>query len=105
MRRVAIALAAFLSLVAVAPTTAQAQPISQIDVNAVPKIGADGVRRVQILLRQKGFESGPPDGVAGPMTRGAVRAFQEKYGMKASGEMDNQFLLGLGAVDLAGSND
>lgn len=104
MKRATIALAAFVSLVAIPPAGAQ-QPaaVSQLDVNAIPRLSPDGVRRVQALLRQKGFEPGKLDGVPGPITKAAVRAFQEKYGMKASSEMDNQFLLGLGAVDLAGA--
>jgi peptidoglycan hydrolase-like protein with peptidoglycan-binding domain len=104
MKRAVIALAAFVSFIAVPPAWAQ-QPVSQLDVNAVPRLNADGVRRVQTLLRQKGFEAGKIDGVPGPITRAAVVAFQVKFGMKASGEMDNQFLLGLGAVDLAGTNE
>ena len=104
MKRAVIALAAFVSFIAIPPATAQ-QPVSQLDVNAVPRLNSDGIRRVQTLLRQKGFEAGKIDGVPGPITKAAVVAFQAKYGMKASGEMDNQFLLGLGAVDLAGANE
>ena len=84
------------------PLPAYAQPISQLDVNAVPKIDSDGIRKVQTLLRLRGFAPGPNDGVAGPLTKAAVRSFQAKYGMKTSGEIDNQLLLALGAVDLAG---
>jgi peptidoglycan hydrolase-like protein with peptidoglycan-binding domain len=105
MKGPAIVVAALLSLVATIPSSAQPASIGQLDVNAVPRLSADGVRRVQAILRQRGFESGPLDGVAGPITRTAVRSFQEKYGMKASGEMDNQFLLGIGAVDLAGGSE
>jgi peptidoglycan hydrolase-like protein with peptidoglycan-binding domain len=94
-----------MSLVAAMPAAAQQPAVSQLDVNTVPKIGSDGVRRVQTLLRQKGFESGPLDGVAGPLTKAAIRSFQEKYGMNASGEMDNQFLLGVGAVEFAGTSE
>jgi peptidoglycan hydrolase-like protein with peptidoglycan-binding domain len=104
MKRAVIALAAFVSLAVIPPAGAQ-QPVSQLDVNVVPRLNPDGIRRVQALLRQKGFESGKLDGVPGPITRAAVGAFQAKYGMKVSGEMDNQFLLGLGAVDLAGTNE
>ena len=103
MKGAAIALAAFVSLVSIDTSGAQSVPVSQLDVNAVPRLNADGIRRVQTLLRQKGIDSGPLDGVAGPITRSAVRSFQEKYGMNASGEMDNQFLLGIGAVELAGA--
>jgi peptidoglycan hydrolase-like protein with peptidoglycan-binding domain len=104
MKRAMIVLAALVSLVAIPPAGAQ-QPVSQLDVNAVPRLNADGVRRVQILLRQKGFEPSKIDGVPGPLTRAAIRTFQTRYGMNPTGEMDNQFLLGLGAVELAGGNE
>ena len=58
MKRAVIALAAFVSLAVIPPAGAQLPPISQLDVNAVPRLNADGIRRVQALLRQKGFESG-----------------------------------------------
>ena len=94
---------AVLSLGIVTPSYAQQTPVSQIDVNAVRRLNSDGVRKVQTLLRDKGFAPGPNDGVAGPLTRTAVRSFQEKFGMNSSGEIDNQLLLALGAVDLAGA--
>jgi peptidoglycan hydrolase-like protein with peptidoglycan-binding domain len=103
MKLSTVTIAALLSLVIASPSFAQQTPISQIDVNTVPKLNPDGVRKVQGLLRDKGFAPGPNDGIAGPLTKSAVRSFQEKYGMKPSGEIDNQLLLGLGAVDLAGT--
>ncbi len=83
-------------------TLAGSIPIGQLNMDAVPDLGQDGVRRVQTLLKDRGFDPGPIDGVAGPRTNGAVRAFQERFGIKASGTIDNQTLFALGAVDLAG---
>jgi peptidoglycan hydrolase-like protein with peptidoglycan-binding domain len=105
MTRATIVFAALVSLAAAMPASAQAPAVSQLDMNTVPRISSDGVRKVQTLLRQKGFQSGPLDGVAGPLTKAGVTAFQEKYGMKVTGEMDNQFLLGVGAVEFAGTNE
>jgi peptidoglycan hydrolase-like protein with peptidoglycan-binding domain len=105
MTRATIVFAAFVSLAAAMPASAQGPAVSQLDMNTVPKISSDGVRKVQTLLRQKGFQSGPLDGVAGPLTKAGVTAFQEKFGMKVTGEMDNQFLLGVGAVEFAGTNE
>ncbi len=105
MKISAVTIAALLPLVIAAPSYAQQTPVSQLDVNIVPRLNPDGVRKVQGLLRDKGLTPGPNDGVAGPLTKAAVRAFQEKYGMKPSGEIDNQLLLGLGAVDLAGGGE
>ncbi len=105
MTRATIVFAAFVSLLAAMPASAQAPAVSQLDMSTVPRISSDGVRKVQTLLRQKGFQSGPLDGVAGPLTKAGVASFQEKYGMKVTGEMDNQFLLGVGAVEFAGTNE
>lgn len=101
MTRATIVFAGFMSLLASMPAAAQQPAVSQLDVNTVPKISSEGVRKVQTLLRQKGFQSGPLDGVAGPLTRAGVSSFQAKYGMNVTGEMDNQFLLGVGAVEFA----
>jgi len=51
MKRAVIVLAAFVSLAVIPPAGAQQPPVSQLDVNAVPRLNADGVRRVQALLR------------------------------------------------------
>jgi peptidoglycan hydrolase-like protein with peptidoglycan-binding domain len=92
---------------AVPATAQQPAPVaaSQLNMSVVPRLDADGVRRVQQLLRQKGIPSGPLDGVAGPITKAAVRTFQERYGMPPSGEINNQLLFALGAVDLAGASE
>jgi peptidoglycan hydrolase-like protein with peptidoglycan-binding domain len=82
-------------------TLAASVPIGQLNMDAVPDLGSDGVRKVQTLLKDRGFDPGPIDGVAGPRTNAAVRTFQERYGIKASGTIDNQTLFALGAVDLA----
>jgi peptidoglycan hydrolase-like protein with peptidoglycan-binding domain len=98
---VMIAMAAF--ALGVTPVIGQApamQPIAQLDMSAVPRLNEDAIRKVQVLLKQKGFEPGPTDGIVGPLTKGAVRAFQERYGLNV-GEIDNQTLFALGAADLA----
>lgn len=46
------------------------------------------VRSAQEALRDKGFDPGPIDGVMGPRTRAAVRDFQQKEGIAATGELD-----------------
>lgn len=40
---------------------------------------------VQARLNNLGFDCGPVDGINGPMTKAAVRAFQEQYGLKVDG--------------------
>lgn len=40
---------------------------------------------VQIALKNAGFDPGPLDGIAGPKTRFAIRAFQAKNGLEVDG--------------------
>lgn len=47
--------------------------------------GAVTVLEVQQALRRAGFDPGPLDGIAGPLTRRAIRAFQRRAGLKADG--------------------
>jgi peptidoglycan hydrolase-like protein with peptidoglycan-binding domain len=84
-----------------ATTPSAAQDVGQMSMSAVPNLGSDAIRRVQQLLRERGINPGRTDGILGPLTTEAVRKFQDQYGMKASGQIDNQLLFALGAIDLA----
>ena len=46
------------------------------------------VRNAQQTLRDKGFDPGPIDGVMGPRTSAAVRDFQSKENLTATGQLD-----------------
>jgi peptidoglycan hydrolase-like protein with peptidoglycan-binding domain len=108
-------IAVSLPVIAILPATAQlthsnqyaqlqqstAQDASQMKMDAVPSLNQDGIRRVQQALQKRGFDPGPLDGILGPKTKEAVRNFQDRYGIKASGEIDNQTLFALGEVELA----
>lgn len=50
------------------------------------------VKEVQMLLRVLRFSPGVADGIIGPQTEGAVRAFQRSKGMHATGQI-NSFVL------------
>jgi peptidoglycan hydrolase-like protein with peptidoglycan-binding domain len=50
----------------------------------------DDVRAAQKALQEKGFNPGPIDGVMGPRTSEAVREFQEKENLTATGQLDRQ---------------
>jgi peptidoglycan hydrolase-like protein with peptidoglycan-binding domain len=108
VKKLAIATIAAVSLLAGATLPAAAQQPSQgqqnLDMDAVPNLDQEGIKKVQDALNKKGFDSGPVDGVVGPKTREAVRRFQDSYGIKASGQIDNQTLYGLGQYALAGPN-
>lgn len=53
------------------------------------------VLALQIALKQRGFGSGTPDGLIGPATRAAVRAYQRRLGLPADGYPTNELLLRL----------
>src|SRR5262249_2576637 len=109
MRKLAIATVATLSacvlaVVATTPASAQDQGTrAAVDVNmdAMPTLNPDGVRKVQLALPKKGINPGPTAGIYGPLTKEAGRTFQSRYGIKATGDVDNQTLFALGEVDLA----
>jgi peptidoglycan hydrolase-like protein with peptidoglycan-binding domain len=100
---IAIAAAA-LSGGAILPAAAQSatpNAVANLDMSATPDLDRGGVRAVQNSLRAKGFDPGRIDGVVGPLTREAIKAFQSRYGMKPTGAVDNQLLFALGHADLA----
>ena len=76
-----------------------------LDMSAIPALTPDRVMKVQQALQRKGFDAGPIDGILGPMTKEAVRKYQDRYGIKASGEIDNQTLYALGGAELASRPD
>ena len=53
--------------------------------SANPRIAA-----VQIALRAHGFDPGAVDGRSGPLTRGALSAFQRKRGLEPDGRIDRR---------------
>jgi hypothetical protein len=112
-RRAAIAAAArraAATTTAAAPLAAFAAtgpgvPLGDLDVNKVPTLNRDGVRRVQQVLKDRGFDPGPVNGVPGARMKDAVSAFQTRYGINANGDVDNQTLLALGEAELASQSN
>jgi putative peptidoglycan binding protein len=56
----------------------------------------NNVRRAQEALNAKGYSVGAVDGRWGPNTESAVRSFQEKNGIAASGTLDSATMSALG---------
>ena len=50
------------------------------------------MKNIQRLLGEKGFDAGTPDGIAGSMTRRAIKAYQQSNGMAADGHPDSRLL-------------
>ena len=59
-------------------------------------LSRDEIRQVQIMLNEKGFNVGEPDGVLGERTRSALMQFQQRQGFHASGQIDQQTMAALG---------
>ncbi len=77
------------------------QNLRELDMDTVPNLNENNIRQVQQELLKKGFDPGPIDGILGPRTKEAVSNFQDRFGMKASGDINNKTLFALGAVELA----
>lgn len=50
--------------------------------------GQQNIREAQEALKNQGQDPGPIDGIMGPKTRQALRAFQSKHGLKQTGTLD-----------------
>lgn len=55
------------------------------------------ISKVQTALTKLGFDVGSPDGVAGPKTSDAIRAFERGTGMSESGKINPRLLAVLGS--------
>ncbi|ABC29397.1 Membrane-bound lytic murein transglycosylase B [Hahella chejuensis KCTC 2396] len=61
----------------------------------LPRLPLTAVADLQQKLTDKGFDAGKSDGIMGPATRDAIRAFQEKQGMIADGYPNPEVLQAL----------
>ena len=61
------------------------------------------VEKVQAILKDLNFYAGDVDGLKGPGTEKAIRAYQEKLGLEATGKIDQQLLEALGADETTGA--
>jgi peptidoglycan hydrolase-like protein with peptidoglycan-binding domain len=72
------------------PDTSTTPPAS-----GTARAGGDRVQAIQTALKEKGYDPGPVDGRMGPQTRSALRAYQKKEGLPATGNADAKTLAGL----------
>lgn len=61
------------------------------------------VERVQGALKGLEFYTGEVDGLTGPATERAIRAYQDKNGLEATGKIDQPLLHHLGGSDTTGA--
>lgn len=57
---------------------------------------------IQVALRKRGFDPGPPDGVIGPNTKKAIKLFQESVGIPADGVVGPQTISALNPFEVEG---
>ena len=59
-------------------------------------VGSGGtVANVQRTLKREGYYHGAIDGIIGPETRSAIRAFQGSHGLRVTGHLDASLLRAL----------
>ena len=58
--------------------------------------GQERVRIAQEVLKDKGHDPGPIDGMMGPQTRAAIREFQKAEGLPRTGRLDGATVARLG---------
>jgi peptidoglycan hydrolase-like protein with peptidoglycan-binding domain len=59
-------------------------------------LSSDEIRRMQIVLKERGFDIGEPDGILGPKTHQALILFQQRNGLQATGRIDVRTTTALG---------
>jgi peptidoglycan hydrolase-like protein with peptidoglycan-binding domain len=64
--------------------------------------GTSSVAAVQERLTDLGYEAGPIDGLMGPKTRGAIRAFQKDAGLPVTGKIDSDLVDRLNSLSAEG---
>lgn len=71
--------------------------IDRTEQSSAPAPTDPKVARVQSVLRDLNFYSGPVDGLAGPNTHQAIEAYQKTIGLAVTGEIDGLLMEQLGA--------
>lgn len=67
-------------------------PATNVAVPPLANLQVQTTQHIQQALRDRGFYTGAVDGIAGPATAEAIRAFEQRVGVPASGEADDKVL-------------
>ena len=87
-----------LSLIACASAPVSTPPAPQAS-SAPIEEDAALISEVQTLLNKKGYNAGPPDGIAGKKTRGAIQKFEEASNLPVDGLVDDALYAALKQSD------
>jgi len=77
------------------PAQASDEPVAFQEIRSAPGFNhwRDGyLAQLQRRLNAQGFDAGKPDGLPGPRTRSAIRAFQKAAGLPADGHASPRLL-------------
>lgn len=58
------------------------------------------VLEAQRLLKQRGFDPGPIDGIPGKRTQEAIRSFQRRAGLAATGDVSDALIVKMAFLPL-----
>ena len=92
-------------IVTTLPMSSSAGGAAQVDRRGggdLVNLGPDEIRQVQIVLKERGFYRGEPDGVLGPATTQALIVFQRREGLQANGRIDTRTVTALGVSNRSG---
>lgn len=64
----------------------------------------NGVMQAQQKLKSEGLYNGPVDGIDGPQTQQALKQFQQKNGLRQTGQLDQKTESKLGLSESSGSS-
>lgn len=99
MRKIAIAVYIAAGAFAVTPSLGYAKAGSPPARETAPvKINSKQVMDLQQRLNERGFDAGRVDGLWGPETSAALKQFQQRQRLRASGELDHRTWVALGMV-------
>jgi peptidoglycan hydrolase-like protein with peptidoglycan-binding domain len=92
----AVLVAAAAMAPAAAPAAADAEIAARGDDGAPVHVPFNLVKAAQRLLVDQGYQPGPVDGIAGPMTESAVMAWQRDHALDADGTLNAATLASMG---------
>ena len=89
------------SVISLSLTACLSSPVSTPPASSVPvEETVVLISEIQTLLNKKGYKAGPPDGVAGPKTRDAIRKFEKDSGLPVDGLADDALYAALKQSDV-----
>lgn len=93
MIRTALARSALTALLLLCGATAGVPALARVQLAQAPTgLEAAYIRGIQKELHAHGYDAGPIDGVAGPQTRAAIRAYQIDAGLEEDGVASKRLL-------------